>query len=287
MTFNEKFKVEDDRYINIELDTDNELFVDPYLIYLGEDEFSIRCSNKVVNFFSQLLIAAEINDDDFGEYLVKHLQENNEVRFGYSKNKPCGKGLGINKGIELYNNIKNSKAMKSGLVKDIFDASIMLDNVGYDKISDLTICIILEELIEFTQMICSEHNIKMVPVELNRPVWSDKENKWIDVHRIMLPVHNNCPIILIPTNYANQELKYSYSRFYSKQMMPYYERYAINNPSEGLIRILKRGIVPAKTKIREKYPCKKPTVVDFINANPNEYLSYKDKQLKYINYNNV
>ena len=286
MTFNEKYHVSDSKYINIELDTDNELFLDPYLIYLGKDEMSNRCSNRIVNYFSQLLKSAEHNNDNLGEYLVKYLQENNEVRLGYSQSKPCGKGFGKNKGLELYNNIKNSKAIKSGLVKDIFDASIMVENVGYDKISDMTICIILEELINFTQSICLEHNIQMQQVKLNRPVWSDEKNKWIQIDKVNLPCHNGTPIILIPSNYAKSKLIYTYIRFYNMQMMPYYEKYARNNPSAGLVRILKRGTIPAKGKIRKAFPCVKPNVLDFIHKNPSEYLSYKERELKHGNYDN-
>lgn len=288
MKFNEKYLVKDNNeYINIDLETDNELFVDPYLIYLGEDEMSKRCSNRIVNYFTQLLEAAENKDDNTGHYLVKYLQENNEVRLGYSKFNPCGKGLGKNKGLELFDNIKNSKAMKSGLVKDIFDASVMLENVGYDKISDLTICIILEELIAYTQEICLKYSIPMFEQKLYRPIWSDSKNKWIEKENVLLPLHNNIPIILIPNSYAKSTLTYTYNRFYNHQMMQHYEKIALKNPSDGLVRILKRGIVPAKTKIRKKYPCIKPNVVDFINEYPTEYFSYKDKQLKYINYNNI
>ena len=69
MTFNEKFGIENsEEYINIELDTDNKMFVDPYLIYIGKDEMSIRCSNRIVNYFSQLLNAAEKNEYTKGKY---------------------------------------------------------------------------------------------------------------------------------------------------------------------------------------------------------------------------
>ena len=70
-------------------------------------------------------------------------------------------------------------------------------------------------------------------------------------------------------------------------MMPYYEKIALNNPSMGLVKILKRGIVPAKTKIRKKYPCKKDDVLDFIIENPDVYLSYKEKQIKYISNDSI
>ena len=288
MKFNEKYGIKDSKeYINIELDTDNKLFVDPYLIYIGNDEMSNICSNRIVSYFSQLLLAAEKVDDKTGEYLVKYLQENNEVRLGYSKDNPKGKGLGKNKGIELYDNIKNSKAVKSGLVEDIFDASIMLDNVGNDKISDMTISIILEELINFTQGICEKYGIETIAQKLERPVWSDSENKWIYLNNVMLPIHDNKPIILIPYNYARHILMYNYIRFYNHQMLPYYETEALKNPGLGLIRILKRGMVPAKAKIRKKYPCIKPEVINFIMENPESYLSYKEKQLNYVTYDNL
>ena len=288
MTFNEKFNVfSENEYINIDLDTDNELFVDPYLIYLGDDELSRKCSNRIVNYFTQLLHAAESNNDKQGKYLVKYLQENNEVRLGYSKTNPQGKGFGQNKGLELYNNIKNSKAIKSGMVKDIFDASIMLENVGYDKISDMTICIILEELISYTQEICSKYNIPMNEHKLNRPIWSNNLNKWVTIENVLLPEHNKTPIILIPLYYARQRIIYTYNRFYNHQMLPYYERIAINNSSEGLIRILKRGIVASRTKIRAKYPCLKPNIINFIQEHPEEYQTYKEKQLLYVTYNNI
>ena len=287
MTFNDKFKINGNEYINIELETDNKMFVDPYLIYLGKDERSTICSNRIVNYFSQLLKHAIDGNDTLGHKIVKYLHENNEVRLGYSKSKPCGTGFGQNKGIIMYETIKNSNAVKSGLVKDIFDASILIENVGFDRISDLTINIIFEELITFTNEICTKYNIPTTEIVLNKPIWSDKMNRWISQCKVKLPTHNNEPIVLVPKNFANRTLAYSYKRFYDNQMMIYYGKYAIKHPSEGLVKILKRGIVPAKCKIRKKYPCIKSSVIKFIYDNPDEYLEYKNKQLKYVTYKNL
>ena len=163
---------------DIELDTDNKLFVDPYLVYISEDDFSIECSNKIVDYFTKLLRYAKLGDRGNGYKLVKYLQENNEIRFGYSAGRPIGRGLGNNKGKELFDLLCKSKAVKTGLVSDIFDASIMLENVGYDKISDLTTNIILMDLIKFTQIQCTINKIPMVTVKLIRPVWCASEEKW-------------------------------------------------------------------------------------------------------------
>lgn len=288
MTFKSKYNIKGDvDFVDIDLEHDNKLFVDPYLIYLEKDAFSINCSNKIVNYFGQLLECARNNDISAGHKLVSYLQENNEIRFGYSSEKPNGKGLGYNKGKELFNLLCKSKAINTGLVQDIFDASIMLENVGYDKISDLTINIILEDLILFTQNVCKKNNIKTNAVTLKRPIWCSKTNSWIEMKDILLPVHKNKPIILVPKAYVREYLVYTYSRFYSHHMIPYYEHEVMNNPSCGLVKILKRGIVPSRTKIRKSYPCIKENVIDFISNNPNEYHTYKKNQLKYIDKNKV
>lgn len=283
MKFNDFYQIKDNTdYVDIDLDTDSKLFVDPYLLYISNDEFSNGCCNKIVNYFGQLLEYAILKDKGNGYRLVRYLQENNEIRFGYSNGEPMGKGLGKNKGKELFDILCKSKAVKTGLISDIFDASIMLDKVGSDKISDLTINIILMDLIKFTQNQCKKHNIPLEKVKLRRPVWISEENKWKNIEDIELPVYNNKPIILVPKNFVRPYMVYTYGRFYNNQMMPYYEKEAVKNPSLGLVRILKRGIVPAKMKIRNKYPCKKQNVIDFIDMHPAEYDKYKYNQLNYV-----
>lgn len=288
MSFKEKFNIEDEvEFMDIELGTDSKLFVDPYLIYISTDDFSNNCSNKIVKYFEQLLNSAVLKDKGNGYKIVRYLQENNEVRFGYSLGRPLGKGFGKNKGKELFDILCKSKAVKTGLISDIFDASIMLDKIGYDKISDLTINIILEDLILFTQEQCKMYNVPMVSVKLRRPIWNSERNNWINSGQINLPVYEDEPIILVPKNFVRPYMIYTYNRFYNNQMMPYYEKEVMKDPSCGLVKILKRGVVPAKTKIRKKYPCLKDNVVEFINEHPEEYSNYKYKQLNYMREENV
>lgn len=288
MKFKEKYNIKGEvEFVDIELDTDSKLFVDPYLIYISNDEFSNNCSNKIVNYFEQLLKLAILNDKGNGYKIVKYLQENNEVRFGYSLGNPLGKGFGKNKGKELFDILCKSKAVRTGMISDIFDASIMLNKVGYDKISDLTINIILEDLIQFTQKQCKMYSVPLEKVRLRRPVWNSEKNNWINIEAIDLPVHNGKPIILVPNNFVRPYMVYTYARFYNNQMMPYYEIEALKNPSCGLVKILKRGIVPAKSKIRKEYPCLKDNVINFIIEHPDKYSMYKYKQLNYVKEKNV
>lgn len=271
---------------------DTKAFIDPYLIYKHKDDMSIRCSNMIVNYFQKLLEAASTNDSKTGLALVKNLHEIRELHLGYAKDSNKGLGVGKNKGMELFKIISNSEAVKTGLVKDIFDASIMLDKVADDKVSDLTANIILKELIEFTQSICRKRNIPMQEVNFNKYIWDSSKNEWVYAKKIILPYYeeNNTKIgiILIPKEYVRNSLAYNPRRFYNEIMMPFYEKQAINNPSYGLVKILSRGkIKPSKTKIRAMYPCTKTNVNNFIKNNPTLYFEYKEKILKYAELNNI
>jgi len=288
MTFKEHFKINDEvNFKDIELGTDNMLFVDPYLIYISDDVLSVQCSNKIVDYFTKLLKYAKLGDKGNGYKLVKYLQENNEIRLGYSKGTPIGRGLGSNKGKELFDILCKSEAVKTGLVSDIFDASIMIEKVGYDKISDLTINIILYELIKYTQEQCKLYNVYTETVKLKRPVWCTEEEKWTMMESIQLPVFDNRPIILVPKNFVRPHLVYTYSRFYNIEMLPHYEREVMKDPSCGLVKILKRGIVPFRTKIRKEYPCLKNNVISYIAEHPTDYEKYKYNQLNYVKEENL
>ena len=283
MSIKEKFDITDETdFIDVELDTDNKLFVDPFLIYISKDEMSISCSNKIVGYFSKLLKYAQLGDRGNGYKLVRYLQENNEVRFGYSSGRPAGRGFGINKGKELFDDLCHSKAVSTGLVSDIFDASIMIENIGADKISDLTINIILCELIDYTQKQCILHNIPMEEIKMIRPVWNSELEKWEKNQVVVLPVHDGKPIILIPKNFARAHLVYTYGRYYNLEMIPQYEKVVASDPSSGLVKILKRGIVPSRTKIRAEYPCNRCRVIEHIENNPDNYNEYKRRQLSYV-----
>lgn len=289
ITFSEKYKISGDfDFEDIELERDNKKFVDPYLIYITNDNMSRGCANSVIDFFEELLQFAKKNNKKDGYKFVEYLQENNEVRLGYSKDKPKGKGFGRDKGKELFDILINSKAVATGLVSDIFDASMMINNVDRDKISDFTINLILEKLITYTQNQCRRHNVPMSKVKLKRPVWSSQTKQWNDKSEFELPIHKNLPIILVPKNYVRNRLIYSYQRFYENEMMPYYCQQAMNDPSSGLVKILKRGRVrPLKNKIRKKYPCTKPNVLKFIEDHPEKYVDYKYRQLNFIDQNNI
>ncbi len=59
----------------------------------------------------------------------------------------------------MYKKLKESRAAKSGVLRDLSDCELMIPGIGHDKISDITINIIRQKLVGFTELQCRLHRI--------------------------------------------------------------------------------------------------------------------------------
>ena len=282
ITVKKYFNINDDvDFLNVNLEADNRCYLDPVLLYKFNDEFCINAKESIKDYFADLLDAAVNNNLNKATYLTSNLVESNEVRLGYSNGTPNGTGFGNNNGFELYKLIEKSKAINSGLLSDLFDMSILIPNVDRDRISDFTINIIFTHLIDYTHEQAKLYGIPMVNVELKHKVWNTITKKWEKIN-VELPVYNNYPIVLVPKRLCRNKLIFSKLDFYNNVMLPEYEKYALANPSHGLVRILKDGnIKPSRVKIRKEFPFTVSNILNFIEKNPEIYRNYKEKFLEY------
>lgn len=275
-------------FINVELNSDNQIWIDPMMIHMDKSELGIECCEIIREYFSKLLNCALTNDDNKAYELYKYFREMNETRLGYSQSGPRGISGGTFLGKQIFTLIKNSTAVNSLLIGDIFDGCVVIEKLGIDKISDFISSLIFEKLISYTQNQCKKYGIPMIKTKVKNKYWSQNRNKWIN-EKEYLPIdeESNLPIVFIPKKFVESKLVFSHKRFYNEAMIPYLGEDAVRNRLEGLIQILKNNTIkPKKTAIRKKYPCKKEVVNDFIKQNNEVYKNYKKKELKYLNYNN-
>lgn len=276
-------------FVNIELTTDNKIWIDPIMMYMDKSDMSIKCCTIVQQYFKKLLEFAVNKDYKNGYLYTNDFREINETRLGYSVSRPNGLSGGEHLGNEMFNLIKNSEAVETGLIGDIFDAGVMIEKLGIDKMSDFITSLIFEELVLYTQNQCLKYNIPTINVKLNRKYWSYIDQKWIDSQNIDLPFddESNMAIVFVPKKFCENKLVYSYKRFYSKSMIPFLGQEAVNNHMIGLIRILKDNTIkPLYKEIRKQNPCTRERVNQFINTHNDVYKEYKKSQLTYINYKN-
>ena len=81
-------------FVDIPLNTDIELYVDPFAIFLDKDIWFNKCNNLIIDFFDRLIYELKNNNKSKALELMGNLSEANDANLGLSKGIPDGKGIG-------------------------------------------------------------------------------------------------------------------------------------------------------------------------------------------------
>ncbi len=130
-------------FVDIFIDGDKPLYVDPYVFKVRDDAWSVECNNLIVDFFSTVVLAIRNQNTAYARRLLEHLNEPKETHLGVSRSSFSGKGVSGKQAGDLYYRLRNSKAVKTGHLKDLSDCELMIPGIGFDKVSDITTNIIL------------------------------------------------------------------------------------------------------------------------------------------------
>ena len=182
-------------FVDIFVDDDIPLYLDPYVFKLRNDEWSLECNNLIVDFFSTVINAIKNKRVEYAKQLLEQLNEPRETHLGVSKDSTSGKGVSGKQANDLYDRLSTSKAVISGRVTDISDCELMIPGIGFDKVSDITTNIIREKLITYTQEQCKVHGIPMRQIPSGK-IWSPVEKRWLNGFYVDLPVINTNTIVV-------------------------------------------------------------------------------------------
>ena len=269
-------------FVDIPLDGDTPLFIDPYAISKRKDLWSIRCHNQIVAYFQAVVDSIINGDTEKAKYLLSGLKEPNEIGFGLSKGVVSrGRGIGREQSGWLYNALVDSSAVKTGFIKDIEDCELLIEGIDKDKISDMTTNIIKNRLIEYTQRQCDLQGIKTQEVSSGL-IWNEKTEKW-ESEYTRLPVCDGRKRILIPKAIARHGTEFNYREYYQHFVLNFLQQEEFKANS-SLVRTLKDGTKkePTKKSLMEKYPLKKSFLYDFSKDHQAVLSDYKVSKSKGI-----
>lgn len=259
-------------FVDIPLETDIKLYVDPYALHISPVDWLRTCGDLVVNYFHLLLKALRSGDKDKAMMLLSNLHEPNETRLGLSKGRPKGRGWGDKQARQLYRTLSNSKAISSGVLKDLSDFEMLMPGIASDKISDLAINVIRGELVSYTQEQCELHN---VPTE-NVPAgvfWNPDDERW-EAQFADLPTYEGAGLILVPKVAVRRRLAPDYQEYYSHHVLPFLEAEHISARS-SLVYLLKNGEPRVKkSDLRARYKLTKHFLFTFSEKNPQVLKKY-------------
>ncbi|HAO5665498.1 TPA: hypothetical protein IP875_001398 [Listeria monocytogenes] len=195
-------------FVDIDVDNDMPLFLDPYFLSIRTDRWSLSAHRTLENFFQYMLHLFKNNKIDEAQQNFR-FTEPSETCLGLSKSGTQGKSIGDGDATKLFKYIIDSGVMDSGLVSHVNDIKIFVDNISHDKISDLTTNVIRKHLIQYTQNQCQLHNIELTRSIATKEYWDIHSKTWINSYEDMLVI-NYKPILLIPKSIVCRKRGYAY-----------------------------------------------------------------------------
>lgn len=279
--FSDHFKIDKKQsqldFVDIPLDTDIRLYVDPYALHISPVDWLRTAGALVVGYFDLLLQALKKGDKPKAMAMLSHLHEPNETRLGQSKGEPNGRGWGEKQARQLYDVLTRSKAIRSGLLKDIGDLELFLPGIAEDKISDLAINVIRSELVAYTQEQCELHGVSTEEVPA-KVFWNPDEEQW-EATYAQLPVYKDEGLILVPKVAVRRRLVPDRMEYYTYYILPFLQAEHLNAKS-ALVTLLRNGnrkVLKKDLKAQDKYKYSKEFLLEFSEKNPDVLKSYKGR----------
>src|SRR5579871_1468898 len=116
--------------VDVHLEKDNPLFIDPFALGQKVDNWSHEAALTLGNFFQEVVTRIRNGEDDIALELLMHLHEPNETRLGYSKDRPQGAGIAGGQAEQLFDALKGSSAVRTGFITSLEEAELMVEGIG-------------------------------------------------------------------------------------------------------------------------------------------------------------
>lgn len=261
-------------FVDVRLDTDIKVFVDPAAIRILPSAWGTECVSLLQHFFESVLKRIGKGSDDEAVSLLASLNERNEFHLGYSKGKSKGKALGKISASKVWKALAKSKAAKSALLLDLEDTCLLIKGIDTDIISDSVCNIIRGPLVRYTQEMCAYYGIPTVPNVDSGPIWNPHAERW-EHQLIPLPMTPQGKLVLVPKIIVRHRLCYRAEEYYRHYLLPEMQQEELRVKS-GLVQTLKDGRKRVtKKSLMEKYGADKLAIVEQTVKHPQVLKGYR------------
>ena len=263
-------------FVDIDPTCDIPLFLDPFFLSKKQDIWSYQATLTIRSFFQQLIDLIRNGNEAEAKELFDHLHEPNSTCLGTSVGTPQGRGVGNKDTDKIYENLIKSRAIQTGLIQDIEDNILFVDNFGKDKLSDMTTNIITKHLIQYTQNQCELHNIPLTSGIASGYFWNRQDNEWQTVYTDMLVV-NNKKILFIPKGIVSFSKGYTPDKYYNHFILEFLQNEHLNMQSVLIQRKNDGTQFVTKKSLKEINPQSKDFLRRFTQEHPEVLEQFKDE----------
>ncbi|MFN8334465.1 MAG: hypothetical protein U0U09_05005 [Cyclobacteriaceae bacterium] len=263
-------------FVDIDPTGDLPLFLDPFFLSKKQDNWSHEATLTLRSFFQQVIDLIRNGNENEAKELFDHLHEPNSTCLGMSVGDPQGRGVGNEDTDKIYESLLRSRAIQTGLIQDIEDNILFVDNFGKDKLSDMTTNIITRHLIQYTQCQCQLHNIPLTPGTTSGYFWNRQENEWQTEYTEMLVV-NNKKLLLVPKGIVSFSKGYTPDKYYNHFVLEFLQNEHLRMQS-ALVQRKRNGVqFVTKKSIKEINPQSKEFLRRFTREHPEVLTQFKNE----------
>ena len=262
-------------FVNITTDHDVRLFIEPFAMSLKKDVWSKHCHEHITSFFQHLIDLMRAGREDEARRLFLYTGEPNQTGLGYSTARGRGRGIRGEKARRLFEALRRSRAVQTGLMSDLGEADLFIDGVSRDGISDLTANILRGPLIAYTQAQCAAWEMPLQPDVAADHIWDPTQLQWIP-KVANLPVYEGDYLLLTPKYSVRRNLLLNSQEYYSHHVVNFLRDQELNAAS-GLVRLLRDGTPHIfKKDVKAKYPLSKDFLAQFSEQHPQVLQRYRE-----------
>lgn len=237
-------------FVDVDVDHDNRIFVDPSAIRNGSCRYSIQADARLISFFEEVLHwrrSLDLVERSRGLDTLQCMREPGQTRLGYSARGTDGKGFGKGLGRTLWDALGDPVCSDKALHR-IEHLPLFLEGVGKDLISDMVTRIVMDILVDFTQemMVSYPQLARETSIEAIM-LWDPNTLAWVE-RDVELPYIGGKQLILLPLGWVSDKLLMS--------DRPYYNRYTTRQEQLDLTTYDRDGKRdrPTKEAIKADHP---------------------------------
>ncbi|OZQ68003.1 hypothetical protein CA600_06995 [Paenibacillus sp. VTT E-133280] len=199
-------------FVNIEINRDYPLYIDPYLISTRSDPWSVEVDGTIKSFFSKVVDYIRNSEHSKAIELFRFMSEPKETCLGISKTgTKNGRGVGQGNATDIINEIIKSKAIETGVVQNIEDIVVFVDDIDKDKLSDMTTNIIRKHLIDYTKEQCKIWGISLFNQD-SLPYWNRYSEDW-EISKEDLLFYQGRELLLVPKAIVSYISEYNAQKY--------------------------------------------------------------------------
>lgn len=283
--FNIKRKQSELDFVDIDINKDTPLFIDPYRISKLSGDFIDQANDVINNYFSFLIELLSSNNIQKAREIFTNLNEVNETCLGFSSDNPMGNGLGIKSSNDFFEAIRKSKAVELGILNSLEDIKVFIPGVSSDRISDMTTNIIRKLLIEYTQEQCNIFNIPLTSNVASGMFWDINSRSWKQEYTDMLVI-NGKRYLLVPKIIVTYGDGISASTYYQHFVLDFLQNENIKSntnlvqfrkgkKNKGEPFVTKKDINEKQLNIKKGEIASKEWLATFTNAHARVFNKFK------------